>query len=1418
MKPPVSINKESLHNAMRKCVATYEKFGTFMSAQERHIISQSTRIDARDLTDLAAILKYEKVFLDPAKGKELTDEEFEKECRTMIKVFADNDIPKMYEYFDRWHNVIASYSVPEHIETEIDAIKNYLFLRSQQGLTVTEVQKNPAYMASRVKNIDDAMKMQKQELDLFIMSGMTDYVYMENGVRLDTGSIRILDGANAQKKADLAGFCRMYLSIKDEGLKTLYLAQPLVDSLKLNQPSPVGEASVKKLEPLPEWFLALGGKDENGVNRIDSASADDMQAITQSLVATFASAFTENGLMRKYCSFDQSDDRNLYRMVYIDGESLYDSLPEPKTLRDAEKKLADALLNRTGVVSFVHVAEIGDKFEYRVDVLDASKPGEYPEYAAKISSLSENAEERKALFDKITSDLDKTMTEARERYNAHLVNTVKTDAEQRIQTSGRYERDKGDYRLSDKNMEAAYKPIDEARKQYRKATEKLLARTYVDAKGNVAPNPIAESFSKRNVDTRDFLDMIVFVANAQTFGVGDKNLTPEETRVAATNMVLAFAFDDHDSMKPYLDKMFDFLENYNPPTKIESAEDLMKAVMYIRVQQCTSVKRIENPWYIQERCPTIMDQARFGSFEETYYIVEQMVYSAMLKDTGFNAGAPGDYAMLLEKKQRLQALAEDDEENDELELSDRAMEQFLPFARSYVTERRRRLSGEEEFEQKHTFRVQFSADALALVGDNPDKKAFEEAAKYFWSGCIAHIYNLTFNDSKVLRSYRFENSGYGNDSMRLIYIDGKSVHDIVAEKNNGNYDQKQAQELLFSTLINQSGLVQFARVLQGKDEVKVELDTLDVTTSSYAKQEYVQKLAAYVNDPDGRYNAIKADINAVLKEHKLEYEKDPKNFNSLEKEQWDELAKSDEDLFAPSEYDKQQEAARKAEQAKQEAERKESRERMARYVKEQEAQWKDFLQADLDLFEDEQKEEKVEQKADEKGKEEAEEERIIDLEDEGEIEVRDADDNVIKTTARRDEWGDEEFIDYNDANVEALRKDKALGNAKAIDFQKFKEGRYFVQKKDPNSSYAKATMGELSNLGVFFGGITAAEQHEYIPMDEDVDGFASLDESKEDARLTAAYAERFGVVIDKTIMESIIGGFLIQNRSEDGMSLDKTVYERQYKMLFTDLYTHTLNTVNKQCIKNGMTISADQMTESAQILDIMMRNAAKETSSPIEIKDGGYTPAELNALQNKFIDEAVPKNSEEKALRAMQAGNENYDFDAQDWKNNLGYADFTAMVRSETAKVGLPVNANDEEKQKLAQTYRAMIKYSENRSWWSKFFHPVRLYRERNAIQEFKNRAMENYNMGEREFNDMLALKNNDDVTATKNGLKADMEARNRIKSVESSAFESDNLSVTSENSSVMRISVSEADHKKKNERTEDINTDAKEVNRSRQP
>ena len=338
--------------------------------------------------------------------------------------------------------------------------------------------------------------------------------------------------------------------------------------------------------------------------------------------------------------------------------------------------------------------------------------------------------------------------------------------------------------------------------------------------------------------------------------------------------------------------------------------------------------------------------------------------------------------------------------------------------------------------------------------------------------------------------------------------------------------------------------------------------------------------------------------------------------------------------------------------------------------------------------------------------------------------------------------------------AQAEQEKNQLGAVEELDFTTYKRGRYFVAKGNPNSAYSVATMGELRELGVFFGGVTTQnDRAEMIAIDNNA-GYISLDSEDQPHDYSNDLAGLCGIKINRDNLDGVIGSFILQNADENHTSVDKTVFEKEYKLLFGDLYATALQNLNKQCCKMGVTISAEQMDQTLKLLNQIMQDSANNGGYPQKIVNGGYTDNQIKSMQENFANQYVPQNSVEQALRRSQANVQGYAFSNGEWRESMGYTAFRSLIDNEQTKLNGNIVNTPENKLKVAQTYRAMLDHSSNRSFWSKLFNVFRYFSEQNAIEAYKNQAMTKFAIGERDFNELCATRPNADVQTLKNGIE----------------------------------------------------------------
>lgn len=177
------------------------------------------------------------------------------------------------------------------------------------------------------------------------------------------------------------------------------------------------------------------------------------------------------------------------------------------------------------------------------------------------------------------------------------------------------------------------------------------------------------------------------------------------------------------------------------------------------------------------------------------------------------------------------------------------------------------------------------------------------------------------------------------------------------------------------------------------------------------------------------------------------------------------------------------------------------------------------------------------------------------------------------------------------------------------------------------------------------------------------------------------------------------------------------------------------------------------MDQTLKLLNQVMMDSAMRVGYPQKIINGGYTDKQIKAVQENFVDKFVPQNSTEKAMRRAQANMQGFDYANIDWKN-LNYADFKKLVSSEQTKLASNMANTPENQSKVAQTYKAMLDHSVNRSFFSKLFNLVRYVGERNAISRYKRQAMAKFAIDERAFDALCQVVPNAEVQTLKEGIE----------------------------------------------------------------
>lgn len=1663
-------------------------------------------IDQRDISDLALFIKYEHKY-DGTNGRELTEEEHRKETENIIKAFINDDREKMFNYLDRWYKFCEKYEADEEITTIDQSIKNRIFLRAQQGLGVSKLREYPDYVKSRFPDFSSLMRMQEVQNKLTEQSLNDDILLHEMGLGIYISSIETLDRINALSEEEAAVSPeRTKLIMEGEAyklnapsmLRQGELTDVLMDAFDYKSPSITDNATIKKIT-LPKWLEDRKGTDYDG-----RENSDFRGEVQSGFRAAIGSTQTGFGKILEYTNLL---DIGMYKFIFVDGVSVYDSIGEPKDIKNAQAALMKAMCDETGVVSVAQVAEIDGKFEYRMDILDTSNGvNDNPEYLQKLEALKdENA--RKALFDAKTKELTDFFEKARkdtiEKNRARYESDAKTELDN-YEVVRRYangvpqdfgkegvdedeltfekfedlpkpiqrliNKSQPQYTVDKKNLRFACFTIDEARRQFLSYARKTI---------------YGSKYNKK-LDARDYQDMMIFTKFAKTFGVGDKDLTDEEFRVESEKMLTATINNDHAGLKPYLDRMYNFLENYKAPEKNEDIHDIMRTLMFLRMQQGSTVKLHENPWYRGMRCPTTIEQARFSTYEADYYTNHLDVEHSLGEQLGVNI-ASGDFTRSLSN---MYYPRQDDSfdlkySNVSEDITSYKMREYQHVAKKYIADRRYRTNHRDEFEVKNTYKMALPNSAMAKFGKEIDNSILNDEAYNMEAGLFQIVYGGDFMDSQTLRKFGFQNQS-SNDNYRLIYVDGVSIYDMVKEDDKP-FNSKKARGILFDNLVNQKGVVQFAHILEGKDgDVEVELNTIDVSNSFINSPEYAGKLAECEKNIDERYNAIKTQINTICKESKRQLdtrtyyaeasqdEQDffglgdvfetqdfdvnkvvknetklekafrfnrsavissylneltslthadinvgqfidkaeelfnnkqfsVKDYNKLWQDLWSSAMKGLKDIAAQDKYERKVPFAYATNMVERLMKGTAklydiddskiptlggmTTEKMVGELKKDVPTWEErhfdeyvartggqnakisLIAADYKLSawkkismeefktmegfkEFDQYRDKISGELNAEGKRLAalalvefhdrinvmarnlRDDKIFNVDPEklkkemidfaGEIkkvaieingldeeslnklcgdglvledsidafeksvdnvfkidkslkaesdakkkkeqqqqiekqvaeDKKDVNSNVIKSLPENEEiintdsknnenqledskvsikpaelfdgaihriYGDsvDEFDVDNDINVRngidnefyseiddsaSLENeveedldipDDIIGvdkdDIENIDLYDYKGGRYTDDKMRPNSSYAIASHGALSNLSAAFGSL---DNERTVP--KFVDFKDNSEKTEVDEEIFKDFKKSYGVSIDSEQLVDAINRMLEDNSSFDEKSVDMSMFERQYKMLFNDLFNDTLGKINKYNAKIGKVMSFGQVNGALNMLNKVMKNACGATVCPKTIENGGLTNKEIKGVLNSFIDTNVAKNSEEMALRSMQANDSNFDFDNVNWKNNLGYSAFSDLMHNEINNLmGMGgINAGDPQVQySVAQKYRAMRMYNQRRSRWSRFWNWRKSKRERNVAEIYKERAMLKFNLTEREFNDLLGVQKLNDVDKIKDVIDKKFNDNNLINKNKQSEQS------ISEDSMSERISVTEADHKRKFEK-----------------
>ncbi len=1691
MKFVVTMEKEAVMDAARKISATSALFNEVKQqykAEEQ--IIKDRHLDIRDLADLTLFLRYEHKF-DGTGGGELSDEEFARTVGEVYKAFAEDDREKIFDYLDRWTRFAENYQPVENVNTVDESIRTRLVHRAQQSLAVTKLREYPEYVRSRYQGLDGLMKLQSMEIKVMLHSMSDTYPLNDYLLTMDTNSVDVLDnGTEMDKFVREKGAEGIEATREGVGMQ-LALAGALLDAIDLEAISEKGEASVKKMV-VPEWINNLKGTDLDPKQILDgivnktlsgdvSRKAGSMLSEAECGIQLIQGATqTGGGLLSKYMAGEKG---NTYRLVFIDGVSVYDLMKDKNSPVEGPAIILDALANQTGVVSFVQVAEIDGRFEYKMDVVDVRNGNDKAEYVEKISNLENDQDARRVLFATQQKYLTEMLEAAKRRTQESLIERYKTEAldeqnkklnEKRLEMGLPVEGDPKEIRrrtlpkfaftFEKKNLNMAFFTIDQARKSYENTKTRVVNSGTLNVKNTT-------------FDARDLMDMAVLLKLAGTLKMGDKNLDEKEFTQENEKMIKAFSEDDHDAIKIYLDKIYDFLESYTPPQKLETVEDLVRALAYSRFQQTMTVKLNENKWYFEQRYPTPADKLKFSTFEAHYFVTSTEFMGALEDMMGITMGS-GYYAdKLAISRTRNDKEKGEDELLDDLEeyKGEVGKKSYRDIAQKYVNFKREKSKTQQEIDSVSTLKVDLPASALALKGVAMNDPKFTDESDYLTLGLINTIYSPDYQDSYILRSYHFENSSF-EDTMRLVFVDGVSIYDKITA-NGKKYSQYTAAKELLHALINQTGVVQFAHITKGDNgQLSVALDTIDVSQGNATDDpEYIRKLSAYYDNPVARLDAVRTNIQAACdesvrqyqadlaaaaaKERKAETDKyyqesateeqdffglgdvfdtevfdlddnaraerdkaeqtklfklnranvirqqlgeivsftkcdisanelfdkfeavfsqkriDKKAYNALWKEifatamdglkgtaatnhykdkvpfayatgmvercmkgalklygheekevdnygamsteqmvntikigvpTWETrhydgfFAKMTENQIGttignieftfsrwknvPMEQYKNLECVRGAEKYKDEfgnlteegklvatasliefydrvnvlarnlvenplfrIDVEELREEMYKFAK-------DLKQAAIEIGA--VSEEEIDKKSGiatpidedieafvnqmnnvfeiEKGLEKERDPQVKKQQVKKVEEIINTDVKPMGMSEKEDFIEPEHSLDasedghpvYNDfvfdgdamEDVDRKEFEIALDNAKAIDFRTYKNGKYSMPSRNPGSSYSLATRGELDTLQVYFGGMSVESgETEYVEKYFESEPYEyEDDEMSPNERL----AYKYGVKIDRKELDDVVRDFMFDNTDKTGERVNKLVFEKQYRMLFIDLYTDILHSINKECAKNGTTITVEQMVGSEETLDTIMRNALRVVGYPSSPFHGCMSQAELKAMRNSFVEKHVPKTEEEKALRQMQANSPSFDFTSDQWKSGLGYNDFRSMIENATAQLNSGDATTEEAQMRIAQTYRAMHMYNQKRSNWSKFFNYLGKYRtEKNAIARFKAVAKEKTGLNERQFNEMAGRRDNPDFQPLKDGIDKIFTVKKDTETdlSRSSSLSSDlDRSMSSDlDDSMERISVPEADHKKteaKKKEKEDVKAEKRQL------
>ncbi len=1312
--------------------------------------------------------------------------------------------------------------------------------------------------------------------------------------------------------------------------------------------------------------------------------------------------------------------------------------------------------------------------------------------------------ERKRLYDNV----EKTLTPMLEAGKANTIQTIRAGREQDVNNAIKRKESllKVEYGLADpkstrpkspkeqsedytverKNIGTAFFILDDIRLRYSHYAEISLENKSI----------LRHELNSMVIDKRDFLDLPVFFKLGKTFGVGEKDLNDKEFGEEIEKMFDAWSKKDHAAMKPYLDKMYDFVMNYTVPKNIESVEDIMKSMMYLRVQQTVSMKLVENPWYLDMRCQNDpLEKARFEAFRTDYFAKYDQVLPGLEKAFGSKHIGNGMFSKILSDIRKAKEDRPEDQILDDLnEDLDKFREgKYNVPLQKYTAEKQERMKTATELPATAFYRVELPQSALMFRGKDLSADEAQDEINRFHFAFFSVVYNSDLEYSKILRECGILNDT-GDDAMRLVFIDGTSVYDLVAAENNGRFNRYKAREILFSAMVNQTGVVQFAHLMKNGDELKVTLETIDVSTGKVDDDpQYIAKLAACEVYEQEKYEKIRDEVTAMCLESKRELDEarakeaaeariyenetyrkeateeeadffgigdvfDTKDFeidgkvkervkkdNGLNKlfksqrgkalrEQIGILAKStgapietnplivrieeicSKDALNTEDYNKlwkdvwslaidglkgiaAEDRYTKSVPFTETTEEVErfmngvlklyghdpkalqpfggmTSEEMNKVLRAGVPTWEtvhydnyfrrmtdadlgnlgdieskfrrwekfsmteyknmsfvqdfdeyrngddtlnqqgkryatasliefydrinviarnliaddlflvnpDALRTDMYKFTanlkkaileigvvDEAQFEKMSGKtlpiSDDIEKFNADMQKLAEkangIEEKAEDEKEEVkeEDNIIRTDAvgqnRNNLLTEEDIFNENDVSIDGLAGDNVenisyrgmreyepelensdseirdrnmeadvssaisdeseeadrepvIGipetnrkNAVQIDFRTFMAGRYSEQ-KNPNSAYAVVTRGELRTLAPFFGGI--------MPEDDSPERYVELQSKQydlnEERKGSDELASKYGIRIDQTDLDSVLGNFALQNSGDDFESVNAVVFEKQYKLLFGDLYMQTLHAANRVCCREGKTITAEQMMGALRGVDKMMRTAAKNIGYPEVIVNGGIQPDNLRTIQNYFVDNFVPKDSTELALRTIQADTRGYNFASAQWKKGLGFTAFTDMVSDEAEKLNDASANTPEDKLKAAQMYKAMKDYNSSRSGFSKLWSWRKNSREKAAIAEFRNLAMEKLGLGDRDFDLLTAVRPNEDIETLRAGIE---KSREKLISAQKQKDEAERSMVSesesvSEQSSVLRerISVNEADHKRNEEKKKD--------------